>query len=193
MTHDFSYTVWQQAIPALYARNKGIEYDRAERIVFAEYDKVGDQRLEWYDVAYWMSYFDLGALEPLLQSCRDKVRCYPEVREVLSSLVGRYKLIVCSGTPLELLQPLLEGINSYLFRVFSAPSHYGQLKTSDFYLWVCREMKVKPNEVVHVGDSWQFDLLNSRQAGLRAFHLDRSGNQHQSLVDLRQLARNLLE
>ena len=193
VTHDFSYTVWQEAIPALYARKKGIDYDRAERIVFAEYDKVGDQRLEWYDVAYWLSYFDLGPLEPLLQSCRDKVRCYPEVREVLSSLADRYKLIVCSGTPLELLEPLLEGISSYFDRVFSAPSHFGQLKTPDFYRWVCREMKVKPNEVVHVGDSWQLDYMNSGEAGLRAFYLDRPGNHHQSLIDLRQLARDLLD
>jgi len=193
VTHDFSCTVWQEAIPALYARKKGIEYDQAERIVFTEYDRVGDQRLEWYDVAYWLRYFELGTLEALLQDCRDKVRCYTEVREVLSSLAGRYKLIVCSGTPLELLQPLLEGISSYFARVFSAPSHYRQLKTSDFYLWVCQEMKVRPDEVVHVGDSWQSDFVNSRQAGLRAFYLDRSGNDHQSLTDLRQLERNLLE
>lgn len=192
VTHDFSHTVWQEAIPALYARKKGIEYDQAESIVFAEYDRVGDQRLEWYDAAYWLRYFELGTLEALLEGCRDKVRYYPEVEEVLSSLAGRYKLIVCSGTPLELLQPLLEGISSYFWRVFSAPSHYRQLKTPGFYLWVCRQMKVRPSEVVHVGDRWESDFVNSRQAGLLAFYLDRSGNDHKSLTDLRQLERNLL-
>ncbi|MFB0557433.1 MAG: HAD family hydrolase, partial [Dehalococcoidia bacterium] len=58
----------------------------------------------------------------------------------------------------------------------------------DFYLSICEEMGVKPNRVIHVGDNWQFDLLNARQAGINAFHVDRSGRNHQeSLSDLTQL------
>jgi putative hydrolase of the HAD superfamily len=49
-------------------------------------------------------------------------------------------------------------------------------------------MGVAPNQVIHIGDNWQFDVLNAREAGLNAFYLDRSGANHQeSLNDLTQL------
>jgi putative hydrolase of the HAD superfamily len=53
-------------------------------------------------------------------------------------------------------------------------------------------MGVSPAQVIHVGDNWQFDFLNARQAGLSAFYIDRSGQNHQeSLRDLTQLRRLL--
>lgn len=192
VTPDFSHTVWHEAIPALYAQKNGIELDLARRIVAAEYDKISDQRLEWYDINYWLRHFRLGSPEPLIQSCHNKLHYYPEVREVLSSLAIQYKLIVASGTPLELLQPLLGDIGSYFVRVFSSISHYRQLKTPDFYLQVCQAMNVRPDELVHVGDNWQFDFLNPQQVGIYAFHIDRHGSNHQeSLADLTQLKPHL--
>jgi putative hydrolase of the HAD superfamily len=54
-------------------------------------------------------------------------------------------------------------------------------------------MGVEPGQVIHVGDNWQFDFLNARQAGLNAFYIDRSGGNHQeSLADLTQLKQFLM-
>jgi len=192
VTPDFSDTLWHEGIPALYAQRYEIELSQAKEVVSAEYDRIGDRRLEWYDIKYWLDYFDLGPSEPLVRSCQNKSRYYPEVREVLSCLAARYMLIVSSGTPEELLLPQLEDISSYFGRIFSSTSHCGQLKSPDFYLYVCQTMNVEPKELVHVGDNWQFDFVNSREVGILAFHLDRSGNSHESLVDLKQLKPHLL-
>jgi HAD superfamily hydrolase (TIGR01549 family) len=101
-------------------------------------------------------------------------------------------LIVASGTPVELLDCLLQDIKPYFVRIFSSISHYGQLKSPDFYLRICEEMDVKPSQVIHVGDNWQFDFLNARQVGINALYLDRSGRNHQeSLSDLSQLKQLL--
>jgi putative hydrolase of the HAD superfamily len=108
-------------------------------------------------------------------------------------LAGEYKLIVASGTPMELLSFLLRDIEPYFARVFSSVSHYEQLKSPNFYLKICEEMGVKPGQVIHVGDNWQFDFLNARQAGMNARYLDRSGRNHQeSLSDLTQLKSLLI-
>ena len=191
-TADFSRAIWEEGLPLLYARKHGIELDRAKEIVFAEYGKVGDQRLEWYDINYWFGYFGLGSYEALIQRYRDKIQYYPEVVDVLSSLAVRYKLIVASRVPELFLGTLLKGISSYFVNVFSSTSHYRQAKTPDFYRFLCRSMDVKPEEVVHVGDSWQFDFLSPRQVGIHAFHIDRSGQNHESLVDLTRLKPYLL-
>jgi HAD superfamily hydrolase (TIGR01549 family) len=188
VTPDFSQAIWHEAIPALYAQKQGLDFSQAKRRIVEEYGRIGDQRLEWYDIEYWFRYLDLGSSEPVIQSCLAKIAYYPEVTKVLSSLAGEYTLIVASGTPLELLQLLLRDVEPYFFRIFSSVSHYGKLKNSDFYLSICEEMDVEPSKVTHVGDSWQFDFLNARQAGINALYLDRSGGNHQEyLSDLTQL------
>jgi len=193
VTPDFSETIWHEAIPALYAQKQGLDFAQAKRRIAEEYGRVGDQRLEWYDIEYWFRYLDLGSSEPAIQSCTGKISYYPEITETLSSLASEYRLIVASGTPLELLHLLLRDIKSYFVRVFSSVSHYKQLKSPDFYLKICEEMGVKPSQVIHVGDNWQFDFLNARQAGMNAFYIDRSGRNHQeSLSDLTQLKRLLI-
>jgi hypothetical protein len=55
VTPDFSQTIWHEAIPALYAQRKGLDLAQAKKCVYEEYDKIGDQRLEWYDIEYWFS------------------------------------------------------------------------------------------------------------------------------------------
>jgi HAD superfamily hydrolase (TIGR01549 family) len=193
VTPDFSQAIWHEAIPALYAQKEGLNLAQAKRHVAEEYGKIGDQRLEWYDIEYWFSYLGLGSSESMIQGCLDKIGYYPEVTEVLSSLASEYKLIVASGTPLELLHCLLRDIKPYFVRIFSSVSHYRQLKSPDFYLKICEEMGVKLSQVIHVGDNWQFDFLNARQAGINALYLDRSRRDHQgSLNDLNQLKQLLI-
>lgn len=193
VTPDFSQAIWHEAIPVLYAQKQGLNLAQAKRHVVEEYGKIGDQRLEWYDIEYWFSYLGLGSSESMIQGCLDKIGYYPEVIEVLSSLASEYKLIVASGTPLELLHCLLRDIKPYFVRIFSSISHYRQLKNPDFYIRICEEMGVKPSRVIHVGDNWQFDFLNARQAGINALYLDRSGRNHQeSLTDLSQLKQLLI-
>ncbi len=192
VTPDFSQTIWHEAIPALYAKKQGLDFAQAKRYIVEEYGKIGDQRLEWYDIEYWFRYLGLGSSEPVIDSCLNKIAYYPEVTEVLSCLASRYKLIVASGTPLELLNLLLRDIKPYFVRIFSSVSHYGQLKSPDFYLSICEEMGVEPDQVTHIGDSWQFDFLNAREAGINALYLDRSGRNHQEhLSDLSQLKNSL--
>ena len=188
VTPDFSQTIWHEAIPVLYAQKNGIDLVQARSHIAEEYGRIGDQRLEWYDIEYWFSYLGLGSSEPVIQSCLSKITYYPEVAEVLSSLASEYNLIVASGTPLELLHCLLRDIKPYFVRIFSSISHYRQVKSPEFYLKVCEEIGVKPSQVIHVGDNWQFDLLNARQAGINALYLDRSRRNHEeSLSDLTQL------
>ena len=193
VTPDFSQAIWHEAIPALYAQKKGLDLTQAKSHIREEYDTIGNQRLEWYDIEYWFNYLGLGSSEPVIQSCLSKIAYYPEVTEVLYSLASKYKLIVASGTPLELLSFLLRDIEPYFVRVFSSVSHYKQLKSPNFYLRICEKMGVKPGQVIHVGDNWQFDFLNARQAGINALYLDRSGRNHQeSLSDLTQLKSLLI-
>ncbi len=188
VTPDFSAALWHDAIPALYAQRTGLDLARAKKSVFEEYDSVGDHKMEWYDIEYWFSRLDLGSADRVVQECVSRIQYYPEVMQVLSSLGRRYRLIVASCTPQRFLRFLLHDIEPNFARVFSSVSDYRQLKNPDFYLSICEEVGVQPAQAVHVGDNWQLDFLNSREAGLHALYLDRSGSSdNESIADLTQL------
>src|SRR4030066_494040 len=75
VTPDFSYAVWFEAIPQRYAEKNGINLELARKAVEEEYRKVGDQRLEWYDVRYWFDKLGLGTPVPVMQRYESQV-CY---------------------------------------------------------------------------------------------------------------------
>jgi len=195
VTPDFSYAVWFEAIPEHYAEKNGIDFELARKTIEAEYGKVGDQRLEWYDVRYWFDKLGLGIPDPVMEKCSSRVCYYPEVKEVLASLSGRYKLVVASGSTRDFLSHLLQGIEPYFTRIFSSLTDYKQLKTSEFYLKMCQTMGVKPGQVVHVGDNWQFDFVAPSEVGIQAFYLDRKRQTkyRRSLTNLVELTAQLTD
>ena len=190
---DFSQAVWYEGIPSLYAKRNGISFEEARSIVEEEYREVGDQRREWYDIKYWFQRFQLGDYREVLDEYKHKVSYYPDVMQVLSSLGKDYTLIVVSSSTREFLPYLLAKIEGYFVRVFSSVSDYGQLKSPAFYLRVCHEMNILPKQMAHIGDSWQFDFLAPKEAGIEAFHLNRGGyaKNHESVTSLADLEARL--
>ncbi len=194
VTTDFSYAIWFEAIPKRYSERFNMPIEQARKKVMEEFQKVGDQRLEWYDINHWFNVLDLGNPRPVMEKCQSKVRYYPEVIDVLSTLGTKFKLIIASGSSGDFLHYLLRDIQPYFARIFSSISDYQQLKTTDFYLKICRELNVQPGQVVHIGDNWQFDFVNARKTGIHGLYLDRSGktNHRDSMADLIPLKKYLL-
>jgi len=194
VTPDFSYAIWFEAIPQSYAERNGLDFEQAKFLVQEEYGKVGDQRLEWYDVHYWFNKLGLGVPDPVMAGCSTRVQYYPEVQDVLISLNERYTLTVASGSPREFLFHLLRDIEHCFTNVFSSVSDYKQLKTPEFYRKICQVLGVRPDQVVHVGDNWQFDFLAPSEIGIHAFYLDRKGQDRKpnSLLTLAELKAHLI-
>jgi FMN phosphatase YigB (HAD superfamily) len=188
-TPEFSNAVWHEGIPLLYAQKHDIDLDTARHLVFDKYNAIGDRNAEWYDIKYWFARLDLGDYRSLLDDRSQCASCYPDTIQVLTALSRKYTFIVSTNTTREFLPHLLSSIRSYFAAVFSSVSDYGWLKCPQFYTRVCREMNVRPHEVVHVGDSWDFDIAPARDAGLTAFHLNRAGEKDNaaSLTSLAEL------
>jgi len=191
VTPDFSQAIWYEGVPALYASKNGISLREARASIEKEYQVVGDRRIEWYDIKYWLERFGLNTPlaghEKVLKDYKHTVSCYPDVRQTLSSLSKDYILIVISCSTREFLPYLLDGIEGYFARVFSTVSDFGQVKTPESYLEICRQMCISPEEMAHVGDLWDQDYLAAKEAGIQAFHLDRR-EERKDVSSLRSLA-----
>jgi HAD superfamily hydrolase (TIGR01549 family) len=177
---EFSEWVWGVGIPQRFAEKRGIPFNEAKEIVEGEYRKVGDGSLEWYDIKYWFNFFQLdGNWKPLLNRFSQRIKIYPEVLKVLKDLSSHYRLIIISNAAREFIDIEVEvaELRGYFSRIFSATSDFGQVKkTAEFYGRICQVLLIGSQEMVHVGDHWEFDYLVPKGLGIQALHIDRSGN-----------------
>lgn len=194
---EFTDWVWGHGIPTLYGEKAGLPFEEAKGFVVKEYLKVGEGAIEWYDIKYWFGFFQLAEnWKVLMERYTDKIKVYPDVHPLLERLRDNYPLVLTSNAGREFIQMEMEatGLDRYFDRIFSATSDFGEVKkTSGFYQRICRILEARPQEIVHVGDHYEFDYLVPSSLGIHAFYLDRSDGQRGEFVisDLRELERRL--
>jgi 2-haloalkanoic acid dehalogenase type II len=183
----FVDSVWLEEIPRLYSVKKMVSIDDARKAVKGEYDKVGKERLEWYDLHYWIRKFDLNIDgKELLRSFEDRIKTYPEVPNILEQLKQKgFRLIILTNAQRMFVELELNKakIDNYFDHVFSSTSDFRMVKkTENLYKKVCNALRISPQEMIHVGDDVNFDFNTPRRLGVEAFHLDRTGENKGELV-----------
>lgn len=176
---EFTDWVWKHGIPSLCAAKLGLSFEAARSLVEGEYDKVGDGAVEWYDIKYWLEFFQLREdWRNLLGRYVDKIRVYPDADLLLKRLGKRFPLVLTSNAGREFIEVELgaTGLGVYFQQIFSVTSDFVKVKkTAGIYREICKILGVDPHEVVHVGDHYECDYLAPRSAGIQAYYLDRSG------------------
>jgi len=152
-----------------------------------EYDKIGKERIEWYDLHYWIRKFGLNVkVQELLKRFEHKIKTYPEVPRVLDELKQKgFRLIIVTNANREFSELELKKakIDIYFKHVLSSTSDFGLVnKTVNLYRRVCSILEVSPWEIVHTGDDLNFDFDVPRRLGIPAFHLDRASKHKGTLV-----------
>lgn len=193
-TTEYSYAIWYEAIPRLYAIKHDVSNEYAQEVITKEIEKIVlSPKAKYFEVQYWFDKFDLGNAMPVVEKYRNRIRYYPEVPDVLAYFDRTYKLIISSGTARTTLNYLVAEIEHYFCKIFSSTSDYNQLKTPEFYRDICKVLDVNPEEVIHIGDNWQYDILNAQEAGISAFHISRDPKycRENSLISLQELKGRL--
>jgi putative hydrolase of the HAD superfamily len=194
---EFTDWVWLHGIPTLYAEKEKIPFEEAKHFVVEEYLKVGEGAIEWYDIKYWFRFFQLEqSWKDLMHRYVDKIRIYPDVNDILGQLKKKFPIILTSNAGREFIDMEMEatGLRGYFDRLFSATSDFGEVKkTVGFYQKICTLLGIKPKEIAHIGDHYEFDYLVPRSLGIQAFYLNRTGKQNGEFVisDLRDLEKRL--
>lgn len=183
---EFNDLIWREVIPELYARKNEIEIEEAKGFIEGEYDKIGEYDLRWYSLDFWLGYFRLNVREKeILGEYAGKVSLYPDVLSTLEKLSKNYQLVIasCMGNDFIGIKLRKRNIKKYFKRVFSAVSIGLIKKEESFYLALCSSLTIKPGELIHIGDHYEFDYLVPRQIGIRAFYLDRNSDKQKVSLD----------
>jgi putative hydrolase of the HAD superfamily len=178
VTHSFADAFWLEGVPSVYAQQHHMTVHAAKQYLLEEYDKIGDNRIEWYDPTYWFTRFQLNSnWNDLLEHYRPAVELYPEAATVLKQLSKHYTLIISSNAKREFITIQLDQthLNNYFTHVFSSTSDFHTVKkVTDFYAMICTRLHIQPTEIVHVGDHKEFDYTEPQHYGITSFYLDRN-------------------
>jgi putative hydrolase of the HAD superfamily len=197
VTHAFADAFWLQGVPRLYAKRHHVSFKEATQYLFKEYEKIGDNRIEWYDPGYWFDRFDLQTdWKKMLGRYRKYAEVYPEVPPVLKRLSTQYELLISSNAKKEFIDVQLRHtkLAGYFHRVFSSTSDFHTVKkVADFYAMINKTLCIKPSEMIHVGDHKDFDYHEPKRHGITAYYLDRDHTSKGAYVvyDLIEFERKL--
>jgi len=175
--HTFADAFWLEGVPSLYARQHHVDVEAAKKYLFEEYEKIGDNRIEWYNPGYWFERFNLQTdWKKMLLDYRNNVEIYPEVPSVLKRLSKNYILIISSNAKKEFIDVQLTQakLYNYFDKVYSSTSDFHTVKkVTDFYAMICKKLNISPQEMIHVGDHKEFDYHSPQKLGITSYYLDR--------------------
>jgi HAD superfamily hydrolase (TIGR01549 family) len=180
---NFDLYFWYKEVPRLYSEEYGVALNEAKTRVFSEYDKIGRNHVDWYDPAYWFNRFNLTAShERVINDLRSNVKLFPDTLSVLGKL-KKYQLVIVTNSTKAFVKIKMEveQLSEYFDAVFSAVDDFKTVKkNSRVYLEILRKYGLNSNEIIHIGDDWEFDYLVPRQLGITSFYLDRKKEKDKS-------------
>ncbi len=183
---SFANSVWLEAIPKLYATKNKISINLAKREVFNNYNKIGNEKLEWYNITFWLERFNLDiAPKELIYSCKNKICLFDDVITTLNKLKSRKRLIIISNARREFadLEIKQTKIGSYFEKIFSATSDFNSTKNiPEVYINICKICKISPSEMLHIGDDYKFDFEVPSKLGINSLFLDRKAIEKRKFV-----------
>jgi putative hydrolase of the HAD superfamily len=176
----FDDTFWNQLIPEIYARNKSIGFEEAQRFILEEYARVGPDDARWYIPEYWFERFGIDAdIHDVLNKVRYHEGIYDDVK-LLSDLSKNYRIVISTNNPRTILEHklrLLGHVNKSIYDTFSAVSDFNNIvKSREFYSAICWKMRIEPEEMLHIGDDPKHDLEVPASIGIRTVLIDRENN-----------------
>lgn len=177
MKSTYADLVWLEGLPKFYAKEKEIDIEKAKQYLKKEYDEIGDNRVEWYDLEYWFNHFNLkNDWRDLLEKYRYAIEPFPEVPNVLRRLYQKYELIIISNAKREFIEIELQEteLRKYFTFVFSSTSDFHKVKkVPEFYKMICNKISINPDEMIHIGDHKEFDYTIPMKLGIQSFYLNR--------------------
>lgn len=189
---EFADEFWLRKIPYLYSQKTGLSKSETQKRFMKEYEEMGRDDIRWYEPEYWFSKFELDQKpREVLEGLRTEYELYDDGKEVIKKLHEKYNLIIISNGIKMFIEVGLGEYQSFFTKLYSSVSDFGMSsKTPFLYREICKELDVKPEKAIHVGDDRENDYISAKKAGMRSYMVNRDGKD--GLDDLRELLEILL-
>lgn len=187
----FSDTFWFKTLPKLYAKKNKISLLNAKNVLKKRFIEYGKYDYRYYSVDYWMKELNLNmAFSQIKKLIGISPVFYKEGKDLISKLSKKYDLIIISSTTSDFINCELGKNKVYFKHIYSSIDDFGiSGKPKKLYLKIAKELKVKPAEILHIGDSKEMDIINSKAAGYTTFFFDKNKPQKETYHKLEQFLK----
>lgn len=166
----FSDYFWLELLPKKYAQKFNLSIQEAKDILKQKFKEYGVYNILYYDDKYWSDYLDFNTLEEIRN-----FEVQPHIDNNLYNLIQKInipKIIISTTTNLFIEYELKENIKDFN-KIYSCVDTFNTGgKTAEVFKKVCEELKVKPNEILHIGDNKTMDVDNAIEVGVNAIIYD---------------------
>ncbi len=183
-------------LPQVYeeiSRKSGITKEEARNIFLSEVMRRRGT-YEWHDWNFFFRLFNVDLrYEDLLRRYPHKLHVYPDVIPALRRLTREGYLlgVITSGPGYQRLKLKLADLDRY-FRVIVTREDVGTVKPDPvMFLYALKEMQVRPEEAVMVGDSLPQDVYGAKNVGMTTAWVNREGEPGHHFPDIE--VKNLTE
>lgn len=177
-SRDFIDEIWNEIVPKIYSKKHKIPLEKSKKITKKVYREIGRGEIEYFVPNYWFKRFKIDAdWTTLAKKVHSKIKIYPDVKDILKKLSKSYKLIIVTHSIKDSTELKLKGvgIKKYFIKIFSVIDDFKVIKRDEsIYLSVLKKLKIKSNELIHVGNDYKYDYLIPKKIGIRAILIDRS-------------------
>lgn len=162
----FSDYFWIEFIPQKYAEKNNITLEEAKKILKQEFKNYGVYSLLYYDDKYWSNFLGFDTKQEL-----DKFKIRPNINKEFYNYISKInlpKIIISTTTNLFINYELKDKIKDFE-KVYSCVDYFNTGgKIEKIYKKIAEELKVKPEEILHIGDNLIMDVENAKKAGVNS-------------------------
>jgi len=176
---DFDFHLWFEELPRLYSEQNGVPLKDAKELMRSEYDRIGMQSREWYDICFWVKHHNLKVdPQKIVKDLSHKISVFPDALPTLKKFKSqKRRMVVFSNTPKMFLDIKIkvDGLEGFFERSISVYSDYSKIKSNEgVFSQLAQELGVEPCEILHIGDSYKSDYVPATKEGCSAILLDRN-------------------
>lgn len=142
-TYDNNF--WQNQIPSVIAKNKGIAIDEAKRLAIQIFNYKKNTK-DWYDVDYWSNMLNIDIVaQKRSEESFSKIKLYDGVIDTLKELKTTKKMILITNAHRKTLNIKLEKYDLSPYFDDMVCAHELHYVKEDIQLWYMLRSKYKLN------------------------------------------------
>ena len=114
---------------------------------------------------------------------------YDDVKDTLTHLKNKYKLAILTNGNSASQRRKLNTINIYDLLDYSlVSSEYGIKKPNkEIFEYTAKQLGLKTNECVYVGDNYNIDVLGSKNSGMLPIYVSRNNEEHDDVTTIKEI------
>lgn len=167
---DFSDNFWLELLPQAYAKRHAIGLAEAKKRLRREFSEAGKYDIRYYDDSYWVARLGFDTLQLI-----EAGTLRPELDEALFNLIELLDIpkIIVSTTTNTFINYELGDKKQLFVSTYSCVDDFNVGgKTPEVFRMIAAAQGISPNNILHIGDNSEMDVLNAERAGVQALLYD---------------------